>query len=405
METLFEVSNRLINNVVLEFKRSIHENINWNQRLIEINGSRGIGKTTLMLQRANELSEKDKQSVIYVALDDSYFFNNSITETAENFFKYGGKYMFIDEVHKYPAKYKGHDWSAELKNIYDLNPELNIVYTGSSIIELHKGNGDLSRRKSSYTLNGLSFREYLEMNNLLKHPILSLNDILDNHLPICNEIATKTKILPHFQNYLLNGFYPFYNEAPENYFQRIKNVINAILEVDIPSVTDITFETTGKIKKLLSVLASTVPYVPNLTNLSANLNITDLRTLYKYLGFLEKAELISFLNSESKGNKIFQKPEKIFLNNTNIIYALTGLSSDKGTLRETFFCNQLKHSHELSYPKSGDFLVDKKYVFEIGGKNKTKKQIREIEKSFIAIDNAETGFANKIPLWLFGFLY
>jgi uncharacterized protein len=405
MEALYELSNKLLKSVNNDFKRGLFSKINWQHRLIEIKGSRGVGKTTLMLQKAQELSLINPQEVIYFTLEDIYFYDHTIIETAELFSKYGGKFLFIDEVHKYPSKYKNLDWSAEIKTIYDLYPELSVVYSGSSIIELYKGNGDLSRRKSVYNLNGLSFREYLELNKILKYDELKLEDLFVNHSQICNEINSKLKILPHFKSYVQHGYYPFYQEEPTQYYQRIKSIINVILEVDIPSITDITFETIGKMKKMLSVLASTVPYTPNLTELSASLNISDLRTLYKYFNYLENSELIIMLHSERIGNKLFQKPEKLFLNNTNMIYALFGNSSNIGTVRETFFCNQLAHIHAVNYPKKGDFIIDRNQIVEIGGKSKSKKQIKDITASYIAVDEIEIGFGNKIPLWLFGFLY
>ena len=405
MQKLYEISNKLISKVKTDFKRSLYTKIDWQQRLIEITGSRGVGKTTMMLQKAKELFNKNPKAVIYISLDDAYFFNNSIIETAEQFQKYGGKYMFIDEVHKYPAKHKAYDWSAELKNIYDRYPELSITYSGSSIIELYKGHGDLSRRKSSYKLNGMSFREYLELNNTLKLPAITLQDVIDKNSIISADISNKIKILPHFKNYLSTGYYPFYNENPEQYNQRIKNIINVILEVDIPSIAEINYDTTGKIKTMLAVLSTSVPYTPNLTKLSDSLQIGDLRTMYKYFYFLEKAELITLLNSNAKANKLFQKPEKIYLNNTNLINAISPEKKETGTIRETFFLNQLKYLHEINYPKKADFIINNKYTFEIGGKNKTKKQINNIKNSYIVQDDIEIGFANKIPLWLFGLLY
>ncbi len=405
MHKLYEISNKLISKVKTDFKRSLYTKIDWQQRLIEITGSRGVGKTTMMLQKAKKLFDKNPQTVIYISLDDAYFFNNSIIETAEQFQKYGGKYIFIDEVHKYPAKQKAYDWSAELKNIYDRYPELSITYSGSSIIELYKGHGDLSRRKSSYKLNGMSFREYLEMNNTLKLPAITLQDVINKTPIISADISNKIKIFPHFKNYLSTGYYPFYNENHEQYNQRIKNIINVILEVDIPSIAEINYDTTGKIKTMLAVLSTSVPYTPNLTKLSDRLQIGDLRTMYKYFYFLEKAELITLLNSNAKANKLFQKPEKLYLNNTNLINAISPEKLETGTIRETFFLNQLKYLHEINYPKKADFIINNKYTFEIGGKNKTGKQIENIENSYIVQDDIEIGFANKIPLWLFGFLY
>ena len=405
MQELYAISTKLINNVKTDFIRSLFEHIDWNQQLIEIRGSRGVGKTTLMIQKAKEYYKLNSQSVLYISLDDSYFYINSIKETALKFSQYGGQFLFIDEVHKYPEKYKGHDWSSELKSIYDQIPELKIVYSGSSIIQLYKGNGDLSRRKSIYKLNGLSFREYLSMNNVFHFNFSTIEEVISGHVDIANQITTDIKILPHFQNYIEYGYYPFYSENPEQYYQRIKNVVNLILEIDIPSVTDISFETLGKIKKLLAAISSTVPFTPNLTKLSSDLNISDLRTLYKYLGFLENAELISLLDAAAKGNKILQKPEKIFLDNTNLIYALNQTSAKIGLIRETFFMNQLNYLHNVNYPKSGDFIVNNNYTLEVGGKNKDSKQIKYIENSYLALDNIEIGFGNTIPLWLFGFLY
>jgi uncharacterized protein len=405
MQQLYEISNQLINNVNTGFKRSLFSKIDWQQRLIEITGARGVGKTTLMLQKAKEIFDQDPGGIIYLSLDDAYFFNNSLVETAEQFHKYGGKFMFIDEVHKYPAKYKTYDWSAELKNIYDRYPGLTVAYSGSSVIGLYKGHGDLSRRKTSYKLNGMSFREYLEMNHTITIPEVSLQDVLTKNPVISADISNKIKILPHFRNYLSTGYYPFYSENPEQYEQRIKNIINVILEVDIPSITDINYDTTGKIKTMLAVLSTSVPYTPNLTRLSDSLQIGDIRTLYKYFYFLEKAELITLLNSNAKANKLFQKPKKIYLNNTNLINTISPGKKETGTIRETFFLNQVHYLHEINYPKKADFIINNQYTFEIGERNKTRKQIRDIEEAFVVQDEIEIGFANTIPLWLFGFLY
>jgi predicted AAA+ superfamily ATPase len=405
MQYLFEISNKLINGVKKDFSRSLFTKIDWQQRLIEIVGSRGVGKTTLMLQKAKELSIQDPNSVIYISLDDIYFFNHTLKETAAYFYKYGVKYIFIDEVHKYPSKHVNYDWSLELKNIYDLYPELHLIYSGSSIIELYKGNGDLSRRKSTYHLNGLSFREYLEFNKALSIECFKINDIFENHIEISNHISSQVKILPHFKDYLNNGYYPFYYENPPQYYQRLKNIINLVIEIDISSVIDLNFHTVTKIKKLLALIASSVPFTPNLTKLSKELHIKDLRTLYKYLSLLENAELITMLSTQKQGNRVLHKPEKIFLNNTNLIYALNNDTAKIGTVRETYLCNQLNYSHTINYPDHGDFIVNRKYIIEVGGKNKTKKQIKDIKNAFIASDEIETGFANKIPLWIFGFLY
>ncbi len=404
MQQINEISTRLIKSVKPDFKRALYSKINWEERLVEIRGARGVGKTTLMLQKAKELADQ-QESVLYVSADIPYFFKNNLFDTADTFFKYGGKYLFIDEVHKYPQKNKDADWSQEIKTVYDSFPSLKIIYSGSSILRLYKGSGDLSRRKSSYLLNGLSFREYLNFYKKTDFPFVSLSDLLTNHTEFSARIINELKILPEFQNYLKHGFYPFYPESPDSYFDKISEIINVVINVDIPSVSDISFETSHKMKQLLAVISTSVPYTPNLSTINSELYITDQRTLIKYLNLLEKADLIATLGAKVIGSRIMNKPQKIYLNNPNLMFALAGSSVQTGTIRETFFFNQLNAGHSVSYPKQSDFLVDNQYLFEIGGKNKSKKQLQNLENAFVAADDIETGFANKIPLWLFGFLY
>jgi predicted AAA+ superfamily ATPase len=404
MEPLIETSTRLIQSTNNKFVRALYSKINWTNRLIEIKGARGVGKTTLMLQKAYEL-QKQGDSVLYISLDNAYFFSHKLVELADWYHKNGGKYLFIDEVHKYPKKEKGLDWSLEIKNIYDSYPALFQIYSGSSILQLYKGLGDLSRRKISYHLSGLSFREYLLLSGEYNFQAQSLDTIIENHQEIALNIIQKIKIIPHFQNYIKWGYYPFYTEGVDNYYQRLNEVTNVILETDIPSVTEINFETSLRLKRLLSMLSKTVPYTPNLTKLSDQLFIADYRTLLKYLNYLEKAELVKSLSAKASGNQIMNKPDKLYLDNTNLMYAFSEHNINLGTVRETILFNQLKSCHQLTYPKSGDFLVDEKYTIEVGGKNKVNKQLLNIEHAFIAMDDIETGFANRIPLWLFGFLY
>ncbi len=357
-----------------------------------------------MQQKAKSLTESG-ENALYVSLDQAYFYREQLFNTVDHYFKYGGKYLFLDEVHKYPEKEKNLDWSQEIKNIYDAFPQLYLVYSGSSLLQLYKGQGDLSRRKAGYLLPGLSFREFLEFKGLLSHQPVNLSDLLQNHQSLANEISTKLKILPAFREYLRHGYYPFFDEAPDKFFDRLNDVINVILENDIPAITDISYETSFKLKKLLSLLASSVPYTPNLSNLTSQLYVADQRTLLKYINFLEKAELVDTLGAKSTGNQILNKPQKIYLNNSNLMYALSKNLPDPGTERETFFFNQLKHLHTISYPKQGDFLVEQKYLFEIGGKNKSQQQIRDHQEPYVVRDEIETGFGQIIPLWLFGFLY
>lgn len=405
MQEIFANSNSLIENVSLEFKRYLFSEINWNTRLIEILGSRGVGKTTLMLQKAKLLNSEKPNQAVYISLDDKLMYNNSIVDIAEELVKYGVQYIFLDEVHKYPPKVKGFDWSAEIKNVYDRFPGLSIVYSGSSVLKIYKGQGDLSRRKSSYRLAGLSFREYLSLNGIFATNSFLLDDILTNHQKITGSISKKIKIIPHFKEYLKTGYFPFYNEDPQNYFNRLNAILNVIIETDIPAVAEITFETSLKLKKLLAAIASTVPYVPNLVNLRQELFVADQRTLLRYLDFLEKAEVLNTLSQKAKGSKILHKPDKIYLGNTNYFYALNMHGEEMGTIRELFFQTQVGVNYSLKIPRSGDFIVNDKFIFEIGGKNKTQHQIRDLNNAYLVLDDIENGIFNRIPLWLFGFLY
>lgn len=405
MEELFQISNNLVKKVAIHFERSLVNIINWNARLIEIRGARGVGKTTLLLQQIKKQFGANPQTGLYISLDDPFFFKNSLIELAETFIKYGGVQLFIDEVHRYTPKYKESDWSKEIKIIYDRYPGLKIVYTGSSTLELYHGHGDLSRRRSTYVLNGLSFREYLEFNEILTFGELTLKEIVLNHTIIANDLIDKTKILKHFRDYIQIGYFPFYQEDPLNYYRRIIDILALILESDLPSVVDITFDNIFKLKRLLSVIATSSPHTPNLSKLRENISITDHRTLLKYLYYLDKAEVINLLQKEAVGNVLLRKPDKIYLNNTNLAYAISQALTDTGNLRETFFYNQLKNNHQVTYPPRGDFMIDRQYIFELGGRNKDFSQIEGIDNAYVVADEIELGVGKKIPLWMFGFLY
>lgn len=405
MDALFEQSQKTINRVNMKFQRSLYHHIDWNCRLIEINGARGVGKTTMLLQRAKESGHGDPGSVLYLSLDDPYFYTHSIIDTADYFLKYGGIYLFLDEVHKYPSKLKGYDWSAELKVIYDRYPDLKIVYSGSSVLQLFKGHGDLSRGKCGYNLPGLSFREYVNWIKDKDLPAITLEEILDNHQKIAGDISLGIKILPLYDSYIRHGYYPFYHEAPDQYCARLKDTINVILEQDLQAVAPYASENHYKLKKLLGVISDSVPITPNLTKLRSELFIADHRTLLNYLDALEKAELLTTLEKHARGMKKLHKPSKIYLNNTNLLFCMYYDKPNEGNIRETFFFNQVRNLHKVNYPAKGDFLIDSKYVFEVGGKNKSNLQLQNIPDSYRAIANIETGFGNKIPLWLFGFLY
>ena len=404
MQILLEQSFQLIRYLKKDFKRSLFDKINWNNRLIEINGPRGAGKTTLMLQKAKELHNQSKNEVVYISLDDPYFFNHSLLEVADEMNRFGISKIFIDEVHKYPSKYPDYDWSAEIKNIYDRYPTLKLVYSGSSMIRIHKGSGDLSRRKATYSLPGLSFREYLEFEEVLTFPEISFAELIKNHQQYASDIINQIKIFPHFRNYIEYGYYPFYKEDIAQYYERLRSVISVILETDIPAITDIPFESAQKIKKLLAAIGSSVPYTPNLKKIGDLLNIVDHRTLLRYLFYLDQAGILSILSRDGKGTQLLRKPEKIYIGNTNLIYSLNLAEIEIGTVRETFFNSMTRESASLSYAENADFLADGILV-EVGGKNKKQKKLKDTPQVIIAKDDIEIGIGNEIPLWLFGFLY
>ncbi|GHV09992.1 ATPase AAA [Bacteroidia bacterium] len=360
-------------------------------------GARGTGKTTMMLQYMKE-NFPDRKKALYVSLDNIWFTQHSLLDLAEQFYNYGGTHLFIDEVHKYPT------WSIEIKNIYDGFPNMHIVFTGSSILKIYQSKADLSRRCINYYLSGLSFREYLYMEHKLDFPVIELSDLLKNHQSIANEIVTQIRILPEFKKYLEHGYYPYYKEGLKLYWSRIQNVVNVILENDLPAIEPVEYFSILKLKKLLMILSEIVPYTPNINRLSSEIETGRVNTL-TYLDYLERAKLIKSLSLSTKNMGALTKPDKIYLDNTNLLYSLCGSTPNIGNIRETFFANQLSAKHTLNTSKQGDFLVNNKWTFEVGGAKKTFDQIKDLQDSFVAADEIETGFGNKIPLWLFGFTY
>jgi predicted AAA+ superfamily ATPase len=397
MESLFKNYTRILNAVILQRHRYIYDLIDWDSRLIGITGPRGAGKTTLMLQYIKE-NFSDRNKALYVSLDNIWFTKNSLIDLAEQFYNYGGTHLFLDEVHRYP------NWSIEIKNIYDSYPGMHIVFTGSSMLRIFQSNGDLSRRAIDYYLAGLSFREYLAFERQLDFPAVSLSDILNNHGSIAGEIASKIKILPEFKKYLEYGYYPFYKEGLKTYLSRLQNVVNTVLDSDLPAIENIEYITIQKIKKLLMILSSLVPYTPNINQLSNDIESNRANTL-KYLGYLQRAGLINTFSSSQKGMGLLTKPDKIYLDNTNLLYALTNTTVNTGNVRETFFANQLSVRHSLNTVQQGDFQADNRWIFEIGGAKKSFAQIKDLQDSYTVIDEIETGYGNRIPLWLFGFTY
>ena len=397
MERLFETFVKKVSQTDTSFVRNMMDEIEWNARLIGLKGSRGVGKTTLLLQRIKLFHPLDG-SVLYVSVDNIWFTEHRLYDMATDFVKRGGKYLFLDEVHKYP------NWSQELKNIYDDLPELNVVFTGSSLLEIQNAKVDLSRRAIIYEMQGFSFREYLNRNLNLSLPVLELTEILQNHVHWAQQILSQVKVLKYFDEYLKNGYYPFYNELPSLYHSRINEVVNLIVEAEIPQLCRVETTYIHKIKQLLYVVSESAPFIPNITKLSERIGITR-NSLLAYLNALHESRLIFSAHKAGNGMTVLQKPDKIYLENPNLMYALADAQTDIGNVRESFFANQLRKSHQVNLSEWSDFLIDKKYTFEIGGKDKGKKQIAELADAYIAADDIEYGFGNKIPLWLFGFLY
>jgi predicted AAA+ superfamily ATPase len=388
MENLFNKSRKRIENTPIEFKRYLFDKINWDSNLIGITGSRGIGKTTLILQYLKLQAQKSQS--LYFSTEEFYFLDNRIIELAESFAKQGGTHLFIDEIHKYP------EWSRELKLIHDNLPELKVVFTGSSILDINKGAFDLSRRAVMYHLHGMSFREYLELHHQIKVPVYTLEDIIK--LRVDTDIK---HVLVKFNEYLRTGYYPFSIEA--DFDLKLNQMINQSIENDIPTYTNISISTTRKLKHLLSIIASSVPFKPNYTKIADIIRISR-NQVSDYTQLLQNSELIYQLMDNTGGIRALGKVDKVYLNNTNLIYNLAPTDPNIGNLRESFFINQTRLQHNIRSSKTGDFDIEGS-IFEVGGQSKTNKQIKEIKNAFLVKDDIEYGFMNTIPLWHFGLLY
>ena len=399
MDYIKEKFRKKLAAVSLSFIRSIMQEIEWNARLIGIKGARGVGKTTLILQYIKKYHKHD-DSVLYVSLDDIWFSDHRLTDLTDDFVKKGGRFLFLDEVHKYP------DCSIEIKNIYDDYPELHIVFTASSMLEILDARADLSRRAQVYKMQGLSFREFLNFTQNTDLKIYSLHEIVAGQYRIEEEILQHVKPLRFFRDYLSKGYYPFFNEIPSLYYSRIEEIINMIIEIELPLLRGVDISFSQKLKKLLLIISESAPFVPNITKLSERIGINR-NTLIGYLHFLQEADLTKNIYKDASGITRMQKPDKIFLENTNLAYAVNPLSPDTGNIRETFFLNQLQFHHKVSYPENGDFIVQEPgQEADVGG-SKNLKQLANWQKenAFAAIDDIEYGNDQRIPLWLLGFLY
>lgn len=396
IQPLINIYHRKLAATDLRFKRYLHYRIDWDVRLIGIKGARGVGKTTMLLQHIKESFDKIDDA-LYVSLDNLWFNTHKLEELVEFLYTHGVMHIYLDEVHRYK------DWAVLLKNFYDSYPDLNIVYTGSAILAIDNSKADLSRRQSLYILNGLSFREYLAYEGVAAIPTIGLEEMLAGHVEYAVDVISGIKILKYFDRYLREGYYPYYKEAGNDYLMRVGEVARLVIDNDIPSVEDITYFTAQKIKTLLMVIAGNVPLEPNISKLSSQLESTRDQTL-KMLYLLDRADLLLLLTEQLKNYKHLVSPKKIYLNNANLMYALSGKISE-GTVRETFFANQVGAVADLTMPKQGDFLADGKYLFEVGGSSKTFDQIAGIPESYLAVDGIETGSGNRIPLWMFGCMY
>ncbi|MBI3511532.1 MAG: AAA family ATPase [Bacteroidetes bacterium] len=397
MQELFEIQARLIEDLPGVPDRYIAGSINWKHRLILVKGSRGVGKTTLLLRQLHRQFGESRKG-LYVSLDNLWFSENRLVDLADDLYKKGGTHLFVDEVHKYP------NWSQHLKNIYDSYPKLHVVATGSSILELLKGNADLSRRAVVYDMHGLSFREFLQLKTGEKFDAISLKDLIRNHVAISRKICAKIRPLEFFNDYLKHGYYPFFMEGTDAYYTRLNNVINTSLETDIVLCRHVDPSYIIKLKRLLYMVALAPPMQPNLLKLSSTIEVSR-QTILQYFDHLADAKLFSLLRESKKGYGTMTKPEKIYLQNTNLSYCISKEGANAGNLRETFFINQVSSHHKVEAPQDGDFIVDGHFTFEVGGKNKDRKQVKGIKNSFLALDNIEYGSGDRIPLWLFGFFY
>lgn len=396
MENLFEKSYQKLGRVPVRYKRYLLDEIDWSSRLIGIKGARGAGKTTLMLQYAKMNLPIGKET-LYVSLDTLYFTNNTLVDLADQFVKRGGKYLLLDEVHRYS------NWSQEIKNIYDDQADLQIIFTGSSIMHLNKAKGDLSRRAVMYELAGLSFREYLNFAHDYSFQPVSFEQLIAEHTALATEILEQIRPLEYFGDYLHYGHYPYFLENVKLYPQKLAETISLALSIDLPAFHDLGYKSIEKIRLLLHIIAESVPFKPNISKLSERIDISR-NTLVLYIKYLEEMRIIRNLYPDVKGIGLLQKPEKIYLHHPNLQFALAENQSNIGNVRESFFINQLSKIGRVNYAEDGDFAYGN-FTFEVGGRNKTNKQVRHLEHSFVVADGIEIGHEHKIPLWLFGFLY
>lgn len=388
----------MLKEVSSNYKRYLYNEIDFHSQMIGIVGARGVGKTTILLQYTNELKEKvEPHKSLYFSYDYFASIDIGLFKLAEEFAKIGGEYLIVDEIHKYP------NFTQDLKSIHDLFPRLKVIFTGSCASSIYNSQADLSRRVVLYTMGGLSYREFLELklNNPL--PAYTLEHILADSVSIVNELEKQIVPLEYFEEYLTNGYYPFYFKDQNQYLRQLNAVINQTIDIDLVNLGLVKQSFTNKLKKLLLVISESNPFELNVTKVASKIEVSR-NTIYNYLHHLDHGGLLNIVGSAKKGISKLSKPEKLYLNNTNIFFAF-GTEMKKGTVRETFFISQMKQRHNVEVSDQGDFIVDKKYIFEVGGENKGFKQIKDLKNSYLVIDTDSTENSSKIPLWLIGFMY
>lgn len=399
METLYARHDQYLQVTPTEIVRQCMYDIDWNAPILSLRGPKGVGKSTLMRQHIKLNYAADDRSVLYCSVDGIYFSTHKLIDMAALFYRNGGKHLYLDEIHKYE------NWSREIKEIGDLYPDLQIVLSGSSLLSLNDGQADLSRRCINHDISGLSFREYLRFYKGIDVPRFRLEDILQRPVEICRLLNGLCKPVVEFHEYLRVGYYPFYLHYSRSYSTAIEQVINHVIDQELPAICHVEVANCRKIKALMGILCSTVPFEVDISRMSIQSGLQR-NTVIDYLSYLQKAGLLQLLYSDIKNVKKMQKPDKIYLENSNMLYALAISDVPIGTARETFVVNQFTYEHEVEYgKKQGDFRVDGTYVFEVGGIGKSFEQIADVPNSYILADDIDSPQGKKLPIWLVGLLY